>query len=156
MKRFLWLFLMASVSLWGSDRGLGKRLLPLYELLTEFNVGKAVFSLAFSPDGKLLASGSDDDTVCLWDVDTQKQVGVLTGHSDSVNSVAFSPDGNLFASGSSDGKVRLWEKTIRTAPSLINLTVKKIAQRLENVKNNPADKKLLTAHISICHQLCGS
>ncbi len=65
-------------------------------------------SIAFSPDGKYLASGSEDKTVKLWSLESQKEVTTLQGHSRSVKSVAFSPDGKYLASGSSDKTVRLW------------------------------------------------
>ncbi len=68
-----------------------------------------VSSVAFSADGALLASGSEDNTVKLWEVASGRELRVLSGHSDSVYSVAFSADGVLLASGSYDDTVRLWE-----------------------------------------------
>jgi len=54
----------------------------------------SVWSVAFSPDGKRIASGSSDKTICLWDAETGLQLGSpVTRHTDSVWSVAFSPDG---------------------------------------------------------------
>ena len=68
-----------------------------------------VNSVVFSPDSRLLASGSEDKTVRIWEVETGRGVRVLRGHENWVWSVAFSPDGRLLASGSHDNTVRLWE-----------------------------------------------
>jgi WD40 repeat protein len=68
-----------------------------------------VHSLAFSPDGKLLASASDDKMVKLWDVARVKEAATLSGHTDRVRAVAFSPDGKILASCGLDFHLRLWE-----------------------------------------------
>src|SRR4051794_40101736 len=69
----------------------------------------SVNSVAFSPNGALLASASHDDTVRLWDAATGAALHTLKGHTGSVISVAFSPNGALLASASRDKTVRLWD-----------------------------------------------
>ncbi len=68
-----------------------------------------VEALAFSPDGKRLVSGSKDNSIRLWDVETGVGHAVLSGHVGDVNALAFSTDGLTFISGSTDGTILLWD-----------------------------------------------
>jgi WD40 repeat protein len=68
-----------------------------------------VWALAFSPDGRTLASAGFDGTVRLWDIANGQLRTTFWGHTDQVDTLAFAPDGQLLASGSHDGTVRLWD-----------------------------------------------
>jgi WD40 repeat protein len=69
----------------------------------------AVLSLAFSPEGKLLATASHDNLIKLWDVTTGREVRALAGHIKSVKAVAFSADGRQLVSDGYDDTVRVWD-----------------------------------------------
>ncbi|MEG5026859.1 serine/threonine-protein kinase [Microcoleus sp. AT8-B1] len=69
----------------------------------------AVTSVAFSPDGATLASGSEDKTIEMWKLETGRRWYTLTGHSDWVTCVAFSPDGATLASGGRDKMIHIWD-----------------------------------------------
>ncbi|MBK8921692.1 MAG: hypothetical protein IPM81_09285 [Saprospirales bacterium] len=66
-------------------------------------------SVAAAPDGQWLASGCEDGSVQLWDVDTGKRAQTFKGHNQAVNSVAFSPDGRFLASGANDNTAKVWD-----------------------------------------------
>jgi WD40 repeat protein len=67
-----------------------------------------IWSIAFSSDSQILASGSDDKTVKLWDVHTGRCLNTLKEEGYRVRSLAFSPDGKILATGSDDQSVSLW------------------------------------------------
>jgi sugar lactone lactonase YvrE len=81
----------------------------------------SVNSVAISPDGQILVSGSDDKTITIWDLSTGQELRTLTGHSESVNSVAISPDGQTLLSGSRDNTIKIWR--LSTGEELRTLTV---------------------------------
>ncbi len=84
--------------------------------------GRGVNKVAFSRDGKLLASGSTDNTIKIWDVATRSEVRTLTGHTSSIESIDFTPDGRLLASAGEDGSTFLWDtKTGEHLLTLISL-----------------------------------
>src|SRR6266702_1171062 len=84
---------------------------PSSELVIS-TVGGNVNSVALSPDGQRIISGSDDGTIRVWNATTGETVaGLLTGHTDWVWSVAFSPEGQRIVSGSHDGTIRVWNAT---------------------------------------------
>ncbi|MEH2135366.1 WD40 repeat domain-containing protein, partial [Nostoc sp.] len=101
----------------------------------------AVNSVAFSLDGKTIASASTDKTVKLWDAATGQLITILKGHSDAVNSVAFSLDGKTIASASTDKTVKLWD--VATGKSIS--TLKGHSEGVWGVAFSPNDKTIASA-----------
>jgi WD40 repeat protein len=90
------------IKIWDIERR--KELFPI-----TVNSRHIVNSVAYSPDGRYLASGSADKTIKIWDTKTGTELSTLTGHSEAVNSVAYSPDGRYLASASSDETIKIWD-----------------------------------------------
>lgn len=68
-----------------------------------------ILTIAFSPNGRLLATAGTDQTIRLWDPETGRDLKILRGHMGAVHALTFSPDGKLLASGSADTSVRIWD-----------------------------------------------
>jgi WD40 repeat protein len=81
------------------------------ELVLQTGHTQGVFALAFSPDGRLLASGGEDYSVKVWELSTGHLLRTLAGHAGEINAVTFSPDGRILASASRDKSVKLWDAT---------------------------------------------
>ena len=84
------------------------------ELVTLRKHTGSINALAFSPDGKMLASGSTDKTVQLWDTTTGAHLATFNEHIKGIAALTFSPDGRTLASGSMDGTIHFWNTTTKT------------------------------------------
>jgi WD40 repeat protein/uncharacterized caspase-like protein len=145
-------WLAIATSRWLDKEATRKEEVKLFDLATgrqvgTFSTNHKMKALVFSPDGRLLASGSNDSTIKFWDV-TGREVRTLIGNERQVLAVAFSPDGRLLASGEKGysaegfgGTVRLWE--VATGRELFKLTGHRIEVRA--VTFNPNARVLASA-----------
>ncbi|GAA6621026.1 CHAT domain-containing protein [Scytonema sp. NUACC26] len=95
-----------------------------------------VRSIAFSLDGKTLISGSNDETVRLWDLETKQPVHILIGHENRIKCVGISPDGKTLMSGSADNKIKLWDRKTRKCQYTIH-TSQNSATTLNSISMSP-------------------
>ena len=99
--------------LWDVDTGQLKATLKGHRASEDYYADEGrVRSVAFSSDGEILASGSEDHTIRLWDVETGQHRATLKGHEGVVTAVAFAPVGHTLASVSADETIRLWDASI--------------------------------------------
>ena len=90
------------------------------ELATLFGHTEYVLAVAYSPDGKHIASGSMDGTVKIWDAITGSELTTFTGHALYVNAVTYSPDGIHITSGASDKDLKIWDVNSRLEPGTLD------------------------------------
>src|SRR5262249_42950993 len=123
---------------------------PFGEPKPDAGHNKAVNRIAFSPDGRRIASASSDGTAKIWDVETGKVLLTFTGHSGEVLGVAFRSDGAQVASCGEDRRIRLWDPQTGQEKEFLEVfwvqeDVKKKAERKEMRRGirNPEDKPVV-------------
>ena len=108
------------ISLWNTSTGRREAKMRGHRPLSPWSKKRVgIRSLAFSPDGKTFASGSEDTTVRIWNTKRGSKRATLEGHTGWVTALAFSHDGNIIASGDTDGTVRVWN--VRKKRALVEL-----------------------------------
>lgn len=104
-------------------------------------------SIAFSPDGTLLASGSRDHLLRLWSVETGREIARLSGHTDALSAVAFAASGALLASGAADHSVRLWDVDQATKEYRQTLLLRGHVDMISSLAFSPDGRLLASASL---------
>lgn len=123
-----------------AERQLHRSIAASHVRLTLASHESSVTSVAWSPDGKRLATSSADETARVWAADDGKQLLILSGHKDGVSSVAWSPDSKRIATGSWDSTCKVWDAA--TGKELLTLTGSQSG--LSSVTWSPDGKRLAT------------
>lgn len=93
----------------GLEKHLRLRNVETGKLLRSVSGNSSISSVAFTPDGKLIAAGGFDRNIRLWEIATGQEIGNLISHSDRVSALTFNAEGNILVSGGWDGTVCLWQ-----------------------------------------------
>ena len=108
-----------------------------------------VYSVAFSPDGSKLASGSLDNDIKIWDgtaaANTSTPIATLSGHSNGVRTVAYHPSGTKIASGSDDTTIKIWDATVTANTSTPIATISAHSALIHSVAFSPNGSKIASA-----------
>ena len=118
----------------------GNTAFPSAESIVLTRSGFEVMSVAFSVDGKLLASASEDNTFSVWDVASKERIANVFGDGrGELNSVSFSPDGKLLATGRDNNRIEIWSADIRTYNQIEGVTIPSLAILGEYERNLDVD-----------------
>lgn len=104
-----------------------------------FLMPEGILSMAFSPDGKNIITGSSNGTAKLWDIQLDSCIKTFSGHNDKINSIAYSPDGQFFLTGSKDKNAKLWNITTGNTTQTFSMN-----REISVVAYSPDGKNILT------------